>query len=70
MVLVIVIISYIFIIGFDYIPLIKSQNKKETIIYSTLLALSFVTLVLVVIGVKLPSPTKLIEYLLKSIIKT
>ena len=70
MVLSIVIIAYIFIIGFDYLPIIKKKDKKETVIYTTLLTLGFIMLVLVVIEIRLPSPTDLIKYLLKPIIKT
>ncbi len=44
--LFLIILLYILIIFFDYIPIIKKGEKRLNILYSTLLTISFCVLVL------------------------
>lgn len=69
MIVVIIIIIYVLVVAFDYVPIIKQKNKGEIILYTSLLILSFILILLIAIEVKLPNPTNLIKYLLKPIIK-
>ncbi len=69
MVLAVVIFLYLVVAFFDYIPLIKKKEKKEFVVYTTFLIISFILLFLIAIDIVLPSPTNLIKYLLDPIIK-
>lgn len=69
MVLAVVIFLYLVVAFFDYIPLIKKKEKKEFVVYTTFLIISFILLFLITIDIVLPSPTNLIKYLLDPIIK-
>lgn len=64
----IVIIVFIGIILFDFIPNRKSRKKKENVFYGAILAVSFCILALYSLGVTLPSPTKAIENIVKSVV--
>ena len=61
MLTVIVVLFYLFIVLFDLIPIVKSGKKKESVVYSALLAVSFVVLILYNFDIKVPGPTELIK---------
>lgn len=67
--IIMTIIIYGLVIIYDYFPFRKIQSKIKNGIYLSLLGLSFIFLILVIIDVKMPSPTKLIIFLLRSIIR-
>ncbi|WDV45278.1 hypothetical protein PV797_17375 [Clostridiaceae bacterium M8S5] len=64
----IVIIAYL-IIGFlEIIPLYKKGDKKELIVYCSLLGIAFTISMLLSFGVDLPSPANGIRYIVELII--
>ncbi len=67
MAIVFVIIGYIIIGVIEIVPLIKKQQKKELVVYSILFSSSFILSLLLSLGVKIPSPAKPIENLVKAV---
>lgn len=61
MVTIIVILLYCFVIGLDYVPLLKKRGKKENIICGVLLVTSFCVIFLYSIGIQLPGPSEPIK---------
>ena len=59
---------YIIVIFLEVIPLSKNSPKKETIIYLIMMTVSLLMSILIVIGIKIPSPAKFIENIVKVII--
>ncbi len=70
MVFPIIVIIYVGVIIYDYCPLKKDKINREKMVYLSLLGISFILLILIVMEVKLLSPSKLIRFLLKPIIST
>lgn len=66
--LAIILIVYVLIIIFDFVPLLKKDNKKVILFYIVTSLFTLVILVLHTLGVVIPSPAKLIEAVIKSII--
>jgi len=62
---IIIIITYLIIGIIEIIPLIKKKMKKELIIYSVTFITAFVLSILLSLGVKIPSPAKPIENVIK-----
>ncbi len=52
---------------FDLLPGIKNRPKKETVIYSLLLAAGFGILLLFSLDVKVPGPTEPIRAIVKAL---
>ena len=50
----IVILLYLLVIIFDFLPLQKNQAKKETVIYCAMLSVSFIILLLYSLGIITP----------------
>ena len=66
--IVFVSIIFIFIILLDYKPTWKDGNKKAILLYSVVLILSYVIIILRTKEFEIPSPTYLIENIIKSFI--
>ena len=60
LIITIVIIIYSGAVLLDFIPIVKSESKKEYLLYLALLAISFTMLILYGFNVKVPGPTNLI----------
>lgn len=60
-------LTYVFFIFADLIPIYKSKDAKLFWIYSIMMAFSYVILVLISIGIKVPSPTPAIIKVVSSI---
>lgn len=65
---VIVVLFYIIIGGIEIFTLIKNNKEKEVILYSITFTISFIISILLALGVKIPSPAKPIEKIVKAII--
>lgn len=63
----IIVTLYILVIIFDFIPLLKKDNKKVISFYITSFLLSLVFLILYSFDVFIPSPVKPIEDIINSI---
>lgn len=61
MLTVIVILLFVFVYFFDYKPVFKNGKKNEKIVHVSIMAISFVILILFSIGITLPSPTEPIK---------
>ncbi len=61
----ILILIYLFIIRFDLMVIIKREVKRDAIIYSLFLAISFIILMLVALDVTIPSPLIAMERIIK-----
>nr|WP_319487672.1 hypothetical protein [uncultured Caproiciproducens sp.] len=61
----IVIILYLAVILFDFIPVIKSGDKKICWVYSVFMAVSFCVLILYTFDIMVPSPSGLIKHLVE-----
>ncbi len=59
--LFLVIIGYLVLGILEIPPLIKKQQTKELVLYSVFFTLAFVLSILLVLGVNLPSPAKMLE---------
>lgn len=55
------------VVFLDYIPGRKSRKKKDNVVYTMLLTLSFIILLLFSVGVNVPSPSKAIHDVVKLI---
>lgn len=54
------------VIGFSEIyPLVKNKRKKELVLYSVTFSAAFILSLLLSLGVKVPSPAKPIEEVVK-----
>ena len=68
MVLVLVIISYV-IIGYFEISYLKNKKQnKELVVYSITFILAFTLSILICLGIKIPSPEKLTERIVMTIL--
>ena len=56
-----VIISYVLVIFFEIVPLLKEKNKGKILFYSSMIIFSMVISILLSIGVQLPSPSNQIK---------
>lgn len=65
----IVIVLYLAVIFFDFIPNMKNGDKKTCWVYSVLLAVSFCVLILYTFDIVVPSPTGLIRHLVETFYK-
>ena len=63
----IVLILYIFIIIFDFIPLVKKRLKKEMWFYLSTLIVTFIVILLDSMDINIPSPVLLIKIIIESI---
>lgn len=57
----IVILLFVFVYFFDYKPVFKNGEKNEKIVHVSIMAISFVILILYSIDITLPSPTEPIK---------
>lgn len=64
----IVLILYISIIIFDFIPLVKKRNKKEIWFYLSILIVTFIVILLDSIDINVPSPALLIKIIIESVL--
>ena len=64
-----VIILYIVVAFADFLPIIKEKKKKEVLVYSVILLLSFCTLMIATAGVTVPPPFKTVEDAITQIMK-
>ena len=62
-----VIISYIIIIFFETIPLLKEKNKGKILFYYSLIIFSMIISILLALKVQLPSPSNGIKNVVESI---
>lgn len=63
---VLVIISYIMIIFFETIPLLKEKDKSKLTLYFSLIIFSMIISILVALKVQLPSPSNGIKNVVES----
>ena len=68
--IILIILAYLIIGIVEIIPLIKNRQKKELILYSIIFISAFTLSILLSLGVKIPSPAKPIEKVVKLIIGT
>lgn len=61
MILAIVLVIYFAIICTDFRVVIKKKSKKVTIIYSTVLSITFCLMVITSLGIQIPSPSMMIK---------
>lgn len=66
--IVLIILAYLIIGLIEIIPLYKKKKKKELILYSITFGFAFILSLLLSLGVKIPSPAKPIEKVVKLII--
>jgi hypothetical protein len=66
---ILVVLIYMLIGIFEIVPMFKSGQRRELMLYIPLLLVAFTLSILLSIGVKIPSPAKPIETLVKMIIK-
>ncbi len=66
---VIVIIIYVLIGLFQTMPMIRKGQRKEAVLYISILSIAFTISLLLSLGVKMPSIAKPIEKLVKMVIK-
>ena len=65
----IVIVLYLAVIFFDFIPNVKNGDKKACWVYSVLLTVSFCVLILYTFDIMAPSPSGLIRHLVETFYK-
>ncbi|WP_053955687.1 hypothetical protein [Inediibacterium massiliense] len=65
---ILIILAYLIIGVLEIVPLVKKKQKKELILYMTLFLTAFVMSILLSLGVKIPSPAKPIERVVKAVI--
>lgn len=68
MMIVISVILYASTYLFDFSKIIKEKNKKISLIYGVLFALSFIVLILHETGFAIPSPAKPLKYLIATVL--
>ncbi len=69
MVVTIVIILYLLVLIFDFIPACKSKNKTLICVYGVLFTSSFIILFLKAQDVSLPTIGEPLRYLIRSMLK-
>lgn len=62
---IIILIIYGLIIFLDLIPKFKKEEKKEAIVYSVIVLITFIILTLEIIGINFPGPSDLIKNIIK-----
>jgi len=65
----IVAVVYLFVVFFDFLPVLKSGVKKECWVYCVFLCISFCVIILYLLDVKIPSPSALIKKCVEIFIK-
>lgn len=65
--LLLVIISYIIIMFFESIPILKEKNSGKILFYFSLIIFPMIISVLLTLGVQLPSPSNQIKNIVISI---
>ena len=65
----IVILLYICVVLFDFLPSKKTRSKKESVIYCTLLFVSFSVLVLFTFDIRVPGPSEPIRNIVEKLFK-
>lgn len=65
---VLVILAYILIGVIEITPLIKSNQKKELVLYSFLFGAAFILSFLLSLGVEIPSPADYIQKVVEAVI--
>jgi len=60
--------AFIGVILFEVPSLIRNKHWRELIVFSIFLSIAFVMALLATLGVKLPSPSKGIDYFVKDIL--
>lgn len=63
-----IIISYIIVMFFETIPLLKEKNKGKTIFYFSLITFAMITSILLSLGAQLPSPSNGIKNIVEAIL--
>lgn len=63
-----VIFSYIIIMIFEAVPLLKEKNNGKIILYFSLIIISMIISVLLSLRVELPSPSNAIRAIVESIV--
>ncbi|MCT4618858.1 MAG: hypothetical protein N4A62_05665 [Marinisporobacter sp.] len=66
--IILIILAYIVIGVIEITPLVKKNQKKELILYSITFGVAFIISLLLGLGVKIPSPAKPIEKVVKMVI--
>lgn len=64
---VFVVLGYSIAVIFDMIPLLKNGKKKEKLLYTSILVLSFVLSILLSLEIKVPSPIPFYEKVIMSL---
>ena len=65
--LLLVIISYIIVMFFEIVVLLKEKNRGKVLFYFSLIAFSMTISILLALGVQLPSPSNQIKDIVVSI---
>ena len=65
--LLLVIISYIIVMFFEIVVLLKEKNRCKVLFYFSLIAFSMTISILLALGVQLPSPSNQIKDIVVSI---
>lgn len=65
MMLIILLLAYAAIAFFQVPSLVKKKQKRELIAFSCFLVLAFIFSMLLSLGVKIPSPLKMIQYVIQ-----
>lgn len=61
MVTVIVLTLYLSVVIWNFIPLVKEGDKKQSIVYGIFLSVSFCVLILFCFGIRCPGPSGVIR---------
>jgi hypothetical protein len=65
--LFLIIISYIIVMFFESIPLLKEKDSGKILLYFSLIIFSMIISILLSLGVQLPSPSNGIKNIVESI---
>jgi hypothetical protein len=60
---------YIFIAVYEIPALLKKGNHRELISFWSILIIAFIFNLLLVLGVKVPSPFKFVQYIIEDVLK-
>lgn len=60
---------FVSIFIFDYLPILKANDKKTSWVYGVLFVSSFIVLALLAINVTVPSPSGPIKFFITSVLK-
>lgn len=66
MLTVIVVLLYGIVVSLDFLPKIRHHPKKDSLIYCTLLSVSFLILLLFSLDITIPGPTDTIKRLVQT----